>query len=97
MKTGGRIGLVGLLALWVWGVALAQTLPREVRERIIAATVLITDGNGHGSGTLISPQGYILTNYHVIGDLENRRLAHASWWAPFALWINLPRYAIRPR
>jgi serine protease Do len=28
-----------------------------------------------GSGTLISPQGFILTNYHVIGDLENRRIA----------------------
>ncbi|WP_182482472.1 S1C family serine protease, partial [Meiothermus luteus] len=56
--------------------ALAQTLPRDVRERIIAATVLITTGNNDvGSGTLISPQGFILTNYHVIGDLEKRRIA----------------------
>ena len=76
----GRISLLCLLVLWIGGVALAQTLPRDVRERIIAATVFITYPTGNnsasvGSGTLISPQGFILTNYHVIGDLENRRIA----------------------
>jgi serine protease Do len=80
MKPGfGRISLLCLLVLWVWGAGLAQTLPRDVRERIIAATVFITYPVGNnsvstGSGTLISPQGFILTNYHVIGDLENRRI-----------------------
>lgn len=71
-----RVSLLCLWVLWVGGMALAQTLPRDVRERIIAATVLITTGNNDvGSGTLISPQGFILTNYHVIGDLEKRRIA----------------------
>ncbi|HEU4742870.1 MAG TPA: serine protease [Meiothermus sp.] len=70
-----------LLAMLVWGLlgAQAQTLSKEVRERIIAATVLITYplGNGLsiGSGTLISPDGYILTNYHVIGDIDSRTTA----------------------
>ncbi len=80
MKSLARISLVCLLVMWVGGAALAQSLPREVRERIIAATVFITYPTGNnsasvGSGTLISPQGFILTNYHVIGDLENRRIA----------------------
>lgn len=55
--------------------ALAQTLPREIREQIIRATVLIEAGDARGSGTIISPQGYILTNYHVVGDIENRTIA----------------------
>ncbi|MCX7782331.1 MAG: serine protease, partial [Meiothermus sp.] len=76
----GRISLLCLWVLWAGGVALAQTLPRDVRERIIAATVFITYPTGNnsasvGSGTLISPQGFILTNYHVIGYPENRRTA----------------------
>lgn len=82
MKLGGfgRIGLVFMVIFWIGGAALAQTLPREVRERIIAATVFITYPTGNnsasvGSGTLISPQGFILTNYHVIGDIQNRQIA----------------------
>jgi len=82
MKPGrfGRISLVCLVVFWIGGAALAQTLPREVRERIIAATVFITYPTGNnsasvGSGTLISPQGFILTNYHVIGDIQNRQIA----------------------
>lgn len=55
--------------------ALAQTLPREIREQIIRATVLIVTDGGLGSGTLISPQGYVLTNYHVVGNTENRTFA----------------------
>ncbi|MDX2004701.1 MAG: serine protease [Meiothermus sp.] len=61
--------VLGLMA------AQAQTLPREVRERIIAATVIIVAGDSLGSGTLISPQGFILTNYHVIGDIATRKVA----------------------
>jgi serine protease Do len=69
-----------MLVLGIWGAVQAQPLPREVRERIIAATVFITYPTGNnsasvGSGTLISPQGFILTNYHVIGDIQNRQIA----------------------
>ena len=28
--------------------------------------------NWSGSGTIISPSGYVLTNYHVVGDLDRR-------------------------
>ncbi|MER3556370.1 MAG: hypothetical protein C4331_19050, partial [Meiothermus sp.] len=68
------------LVLLCAGIGQAQTLPREIRERIIAATVLITfpidpQTDSIGSGTIISPQGYILTNYHVIGDNDSRTVA----------------------
>lgn len=62
--------------------ALAQSLPQAARQRIIQATVMLLPANEDGSlqdslgsGTIISPSGYILTNYHVIGDIENRDVA----------------------
>ena len=82
-----RTGWIGwacalaLLALGVLGTVEAQVLRREVRDRILAATVLVValDAQGkpvsHGSGTLISPLGHIITNYHVVGDTANRRIA----------------------
>ncbi len=33
----------------------------------VGATVLVQSGSGHGSGFLISSDGYFLTNHHVIG------------------------------
>lgn len=60
--------------------AAAQGLPREARLNILDAVVQVIpydDFTGDllpwsGSGTIISPSGYILTNYHVIGDLDRR-------------------------
>ena len=69
------------------GGALAQNLSREVRLNILESVVQIIPYDDaaeelvdwSGSGTIISPSGYILTNYHVIGDLD-RRTNH-TWHA----------------
>jgi len=71
-----------LLLLFVASVAYAG-LPKEVGQRDIPAVVYLLAGDqkggklvpvSSGSGTIITPDGTILTNHHVIYNKEKKRL-----------------------
>ncbi|MEQ8604910.1 MAG: S1C family serine protease [Marivibrio sp.] len=50
--------------------ALHESPMREHMRKILASTVTIRVGGGHGTGYLISDDGYILTNQHVVGNSD---------------------------
>jgi serine protease Do len=78
-----------LLTLGMTAAAFGQGLPRDIRLNILEAVVQIIPYddaagslvNWSGSGTIISPTGYVLTNYHVAGDLDRR--IYYDWHAIF--------------
>lgn len=77
----------------------AQGLSRDVRLNLVQAVVQIIPFdaatgepvNWSGSGTVISPSGYILTNYHVVGDLGMRR--NYEW---HAILVTDPAFTDQP-
>lgn len=77
--------LTTLLLATQTGITLAQGINRATRQAILPAVVKIIPydmGAGElvdwsGSGTIISPSGHVLTNYHVAGDTTSR--THHEW------------------
>jgi len=49
-----------------------------------------TNDASTGSGSLLSDQGYVLTNFHVVGDLDTGRLYNREKWAQVGLNWNSP-------
>jgi S1-C subfamily serine protease len=41
---------------------------RDRSTQLLAAAVTVETGRGHGSGVIIDPAGYVLTNAHVVGQ-----------------------------
>lgn len=47
-------------------------------DHLRSATVMIEDGSGHGSGVLVSEDGWILTNHHVVAGQRFARIRMLS-------------------
>ena len=54
--------------------ALSDALVRVV-ERVAPAVVNVRGGRGGGSGVVFTPDGYVITNAHVVGDARTVELA----------------------
>jgi serine protease Do len=50
----------------------ASALGPEVYRKVAPATVLVRNRSGFGSGVVVDPKGYVLTNHHVIADGEKK-------------------------
>ena len=86
---------LALLGVLFAGTVHAQGISREQRLRMLESVVQVRSfdtGSGlwmhGGSGTIVSPDGYVLTNYHVIGDLDLRE--HFEWSGIFMTSISAP-------
>lgn len=71
-KSGNLLALfVGLMTTLSGSTASAQDLTDRATERCVQAAVRLevdlARGTSTGSGTIIDPRGYILTNFHVVG------------------------------
>jgi serine protease Do len=80
------LALLGLSVLVFGGAATAdaQDLSSRITRRAVRAAVKITSESGEGqsatgSGSIIDPRGYVLTNFHVVGH------THPGYGAPGSL------------
>ncbi len=79
--------LVSVLVLVLAGTASAQDLSTSISRRAVRAAVKITaEGprglQSSGSGTIIDPRGYVLTNFHVVGFTQPGDGEPGAFFAP---------------
>lgn len=57
-----------LVSLFAWPSFAKDSVASSAYSVAAPATVVVQCGNGHGTGFVIHPDGWIVTNYHVIAD-----------------------------
>ena len=89
MVPGLSIKTIILTLFIIFSCVEAQSLSLEARSLILETVVQIIPWDNEanelapwsGSGTIISPEGHIITNYHIIGDSESQKTF--EWHAIF--------------
>jgi hypothetical protein len=97
--------LVSLGCLLGLGGSSGQSLPGRVTDQCVRATVKITasfaGGSTFGSGSIIDPRGYVLTNFHVVGHIGPSRGTLGTLILPQNRYqlgtVDSSREAARPR
>lgn len=78
-----RLALVTLVGVSLFAAPLsAQELPTAVTRRAVRAAVKITCGQSTGSGSIIDARGYVLTNFHVVGNTTPGHGAPGTLYVP---------------
>jgi len=88
------------MALFLPGLAFGQQLSQAVSKKAVSAVVKVGAIDkagkivGFGSGTFIDARGYLITNFHVIGDTKSGRIHNPNNIALIGM-VKSPREAIK--
>jgi pSer/pThr/pTyr-binding forkhead associated (FHA) protein len=75
--------------------ATQQALGEEVALRaLVAVVVKVSDGTYGGSGSLLDSRGYVLTNFHVLGDVKTGKLHESD--ERIRIGVNWDNPALEP-
>jgi serine protease Do len=91
-KTDSKVGLTSLSNNSVLNVKASDSSNASLTAAR-SATVTVFAGSGHGSGFIISPEGYVITNEHVVREARfvNVRLANGREIIGDVIRSNSPR------
>ena len=95
-RRSAQLRLLVLLSLSaLTGFVCAQVLPTDTRLVILEASVVVAAEEKAGSGTIISEDGFLFTNFHVVGDMVTG--AYEEWLVIYTIDPRRPFEEAEPR